>query len=788
VLKFLRKYQKAMLVVFCIALMVAFLVPQAAQQFSPNRASRTIATTYDGENEITNEDLQNAAANLSTMRSLRFDPLPIPGLALLPNTGRDVKDAMTWILIQHAAEHNNLGSSRVEQFNFIARLMDVTDEEGLEAVVAEMNTNKETLYYLADQFLKAEQYRQLVTGIEYSYTAPPLTEDSGDQIVSPGLERQLAFQRVFQDMQQMGQMAFILTDPNLFQMVADSRGMTTQQLLETFLLQSPALASIVGHERVTPGQLRYTLQREFGELDLTVAVLEAEDLLESVSVDDSDIQDLFDRFADDAPGMGEPYGLGYQVPHQVKLQALRIPVDQVRRLAASQITPDQILDFYNAHPFDYPAPAVEGQPLSTQRPDHPSPAQRLDIRQTLIQIRTQELAVEIAQATRNLLVEQVRNVPKQDGYYAVPESFVPMPFEQVAQTINARYSTGEGDDAIVIELEQINADDWVSGEAILETMAFNSNVISRLPNSLVNMPNAQSGFLAPMPVPSIVLEGKAGLFSTYVAGMRSSQGQRMRLADYINASEPFLTEQDKAQAPVLQVGLPGEVLTDFSGSAYIFRITDTFKAHAATDIEPLREQLTEDAQRVAAYNQVLERAEHLRALDGEELEDAYAALIEEINANEEGASEVNTRSRISRALIGQFLSQPGMIDNLNLRVFDRAFSTADDLIFSGRFDEATPQERLFVIELPGEYRVAVVSITGHTPISSEMFQALTSQHAPYVMASMQAEPTAYENPMSVEALMRYTGFTWDDGADQEMLTGSTDEEAAAAEEGAGDGE
>ena len=70
-LKFLRKYQKWMLVVFCGALMVAFLIPQAVSQFAPNPAKAVLATIYDGE-EIAREEVQRVSADVQMLRRLRI--------------------------------------------------------------------------------------------------------------------------------------------------------------------------------------------------------------------------------------------------------------------------------------------------------------------------------------------------------------------------------------------------------------------------------------------------------------------------------------------------------------------------------------------------------------------------------------------------------------------------------------------------------------------------------------------------------------------------------------------
>jgi len=182
VLKFLRKYQKWMLAVFCVALMVAFLVPQAAQQFVPNPATATMATTYDGQ-EITRTDLLRTGDDLQRLRRLNLEALPVMG-SLIPSTGQDLDDALAWTLIQRAAERNGLVASDQEGFNLVAQILDAEDMTALdEKAKQEMGVNGRYLIDLAKQYLRAEQYRQLVTGIEFS-------QPEGDSSISGSPGRQ----------------------------------------------------------------------------------------------------------------------------------------------------------------------------------------------------------------------------------------------------------------------------------------------------------------------------------------------------------------------------------------------------------------------------------------------------------------------------------------------------------------------------------------------------------------------------------------------------------------------
>ena len=68
---------------------------------------------------------------------------------------------------------------------------------------------------------------------------------------------------------------------------------------------------------VLQGSVQAGRERPDSDIDLTVVVLDAEDRLDTTVIDDAYIQGVFERFADDQPGTGEPYGLGYREPNKV---------------------------------------------------------------------------------------------------------------------------------------------------------------------------------------------------------------------------------------------------------------------------------------------------------------------------------------------------------------------------------------------------------------------------------------------------------------------------------------
>jgi len=763
VLKFLRKYQKWMLVIFCGALMLAFLVPQAAQQFVPNPAKATMATMYDGQ-EITRDQLRRVSSDIQMLRRLRVEPLP--GISLIPQTGSERDDALMWIMIQAAADHNGLGASDQEAFNLVASVLGLQDFDSLEARAKELGANAAYLIDLGKQYLKAEQYRQLIAGIEY--TLP----EGEDAIGSPGMRRVIAMsdalvtaqQSARQTIQQFQQFAPQQVTPQLIQQLE-------MQALQTTMLQGGYLEKIQGHERVTATELRYALQRVFSELNLTVVVLGAEDRLDTTTVDDAYIKQHFERFADDAPGTGEPFGLGYREPDKVQLEALRIPVDAARTAVAKTITPEDVRTFYNDNRGSF-IQDIEPNEDGTIPPARLTPELRDQIRLTLTVIRAEEKINDIVLKARQRLNEDARGLPDDGVYKVLPEDFAPMSLPQLAAEI-------EQEHGITPEIVQVN--DFVSTNDIVESAQFTQNWASKMPSSTVKLPNPQFGFLMDVPIPETVLGGRAGLFTATVPSL-SQQGQRpVRLADYLTIAKPFLEEDQLENVNLaLQPMLPGEVLRDLTGSMYVFRITKAQPSRPATDMTEIAEQVKEDAKKVKAYQSLAEEQEAL-------LKKAAAQSIEKLMPN---ADAKNTLSGLTRQSANQQFGATIEGVSSTQPIIERAFQIADDLIAAGTINDAPESDRLYAVELAGDYKLALVRIDTFRPMTRARFEEEAVKPAMLMLATGLDATADPEPPLSMDALIRYTGFKWAEGfgpgeeneEGDDLDGGDADEDAEAEDE------
>lgn len=748
-LKFLRKNQKWMLVIFCGVLMVAFLIPQAVSQFAPNPANTVVATMYDGK-EITREQIQRVSQDVEMLRRLRIEPPEFAnfGLTLLPQMDSERNNALAWMMIQQAAERNGLGASQNESFNLIASVLNsmdqmqgqtgigIQDMDSLDARADEFGVSGAYLLEVGRQYLVAEQYRQLVSGIEYN-----LAKDDGG-IGSPGLRRVIAMREAMQAIQQSLQQ---------FQQMAQSNPQMMQQLIamtvENVLVNQGYLDKIQGHERFSATELRYALQREFAEIDLTVVVLDAENRLEETSVDDAYVQKIFEQFADDAPGTGQPYGIGYREPDKVQLEALRFPIDAVREKVAETIQAEDVARFYKENRsrfIETIEPEEEGGEPTVEIAELTF-GLRDQIRQTLAAMRAEEKIREIAQKARLRLNEDARGLPDDGIYKKLPEDFKPMPLTQLASEIESEHG---------ITPEIIVVDEFVSSQDIIEASAFTQSWVSKMPTATIKLPDQRFGSMVDVPIPQTVIGGRAGLFATEVPDFGQRGGRPIRLADYLTAARPFLTPQlQEGATNALQVGLPGATLRDITGSTYVFRITKAQPARPATDMTPIAEQVKKDAKLIKAYEDLVAEEELL-------LERASLQSIERLMPNAEAKSTLTglTRSqstqRFGATIEGVGSTQP---------ILQQAFQITDDLVAKGGFDKATEDDRLFVVELASDYKIAVVRIDTFRPMTRSAFEEQARRPESLMLATTLGANQPLDPPLSFDALQRYTSFKWAEG-------------------------
>jgi len=347
VLKFLRKYQKWMLVIFCAVLMAAFLIQPVVSILYPDPGKSTIATVYDGK-EITLNDLRQAQADIQFLGQLgqSTEGANAFGQALntlIPQGEGDAERALGWLLMLHAAKHEGILVSNNESFSLLSALIgDIEDAEDLEDVALKQGTTAGNMLRVAGDYLAAEQYRQLITGIEYR-------SEEGIS-ASPGLARvqrisdpsnrtmpQIGFFVPFQRYQQISGELMQLTPPSFD---TQSQNILDQQAQILALLSMQF--DVDGAPRISAPLLVNAVQSQFARVTGQALVLDLEPYRVGQTASAERMAELFEKYKGDPAGTGEPMGFGYRIPDRAMVEAIYIPIDNVRALAATQVTEEQI--------------------------------------------------------------------------------------------------------------------------------------------------------------------------------------------------------------------------------------------------------------------------------------------------------------------------------------------------------------------------------------------------------------------------------------------------------------
>lgn len=809
--KFIRRYQKWLLVVFCAMLMFAFLVQPVMTIFFPDPSKRTIGTIYDGQ-KVTQNQKREAINNLAMLRQFGF-----PGVGLYPQEENEADQGLAWLLMVRAGEHAGFTASDSEAFSALSmRQPEIDSTEALDAFAAKKNITRERLLGVVKQYLIAVQYRQLVQGasyrIEEGYSA------------SPGLAQVRREAEVLGAIgSQQFQQQLMIDFYTRYQRVPNQNEM--QLLTATFLYNQ-----LTGRPRVSDNAIRQSVQAEQTRAGGVLVVFDAEP--STLVPSEEKLQELFEQYRGDFAGQGETYGFGYRQPGRVRIEGLRVPHDQALALAAEQVSMADVRQFYednadlyadwqprDAEPEVEVEPEVEPGGEATQDPGEdsdPDPGSdtgepstddtqpgdaggdaaaddsaddatdtgdaaepeattddapdaepsvgdrvridfrlRREIRQVLILQKAQELQNDVLADALRMLNEDARVLDERDGFKILPADFSPTPLAEIASRI-------EEDHGITLEVIEDNGE-WVSLPTFTNTLRFVGQMASWMPTNSVWLPDRSGFYLQEQQLNTVELSGRLGLLSSFTAQQASLQ-QYVRLAKELAPVGPASMPNQP------QVGLVIPAATaDLSGSYYISRLTAAERDRPAESLAQVREQVVEDAQALAGYETLIGRKDAL-------LERARENTIYDLAS----LGTEHTLSDFSR-------SRPPAIEGLSgfgvRTLVDAVFELADQLRAGAGVDGTPSSGRLLAVELPGQRKLLVFVLNTYRPMSQPSYQAMLNAPQGDIVTSValsRAVPAgtnpieALQGTLTLEAMIRHTGFEYA-------------EDEGPSNEGAGDG-
>lgn len=798
--KFIRKYQKWMLVVFCGGLMVAFIIPQAASQFAPSGEKKVIARIYDGE-KIMRGDRTRAINNLALLQQLGF-----PGTGLYPRENDDADRGMAWLLMVRAGQHAGFTASDSEAFTALSmRQPDIDSTDALDEFATKKNISRAQLLGVVKEYLIAEQYRQLVQGASYQ-----IVEGYSS---SPGLIRvrkEAEIQGMVGSQQFQQQLMF-----DFYGQYGRIPNQNEMQLLTANFIYN----QLTGRPRVSDNAVRQSILNDQTQAGGILVAFDSEP--STLAPSEEKLQELFEQYRGDFAGQGETYGFGYRRPGRVRLEALRIPRDRAMALAAEQVTEADVRRYYDdnallyadwqprdAEPEEADTPEAEGEGEAaedneagndesatdpaegdTTQPDttdpsaaqdaagpaddaeptdgttetqpepepeaEPAPGSRVridfrlrrEIRQVLILQKASELQSDVVRDVFRILNEDARVLDERDGFKVLPDGFEPTALEEVARRI-------EEDHGLTLEVINDNGE-WVSLPEFSRTMRFTGEMTRWVPTQTVWLPGRGGFMLEPRDLPVVSLSGRLGLLSSGF----EQQGQRFSL-DQVYRSTKELLEPGPAAIPQQpQVGLVIPAASvDATGSVYVSRLTDAERDRPAESLAEVRDLVVEDAQTLAGYEALLARKDAL-------LQQARDNTIFDLSSE-------GTEHRLDDFTRSRPPAVEGLSGASTRALVDEAFDLADALREGAGVDGTPSSERLVAVELPGQRKLLVFVLNSYRPMSQSAYEAMvtapqgdivTSVALQRVLPANTSPIQSLQETLTLDAMIRHTGLKYAEG-------------------------
>lgn len=486
-LKFFRKYNKQILVVGGVLLMVIFLIQPAISIFMPSGAGRVVGT-IDGK-EVTLGDQQQATAQMRLLGGLN------------PLLAQDVgDDPLLWMQLQRRANQLGLSASEAEVGSFLGQLGVDTDQ--LTQLVLRFQTTEDTVYETVRAYLAVSKYRDLVSGV--------VTQSVLERLGAVA-QAQQAFSQA-RNFSQQGQAQFA--------------SFLQQQALRVF-------ASAEGHQRISEPAVRHAVRDSNAQVAGRVVLFRASDRVDRVEEPaEAELEELFEQHKGDAPGQSEPFGFGYLVPDRIRIEWLAIPREAVAETV--EVDEAEAVAFYreNEDRFE-PEPPPEGEPPPEPFGAFPSREVRERVIDALRTQKTDEQLDAMTEAARNAMRRPLRRLDNDDqGYKSIPEDLALPPLDEVAARLGENYG-------IEVEVRQAT-DSWVSlrNPRTLGPLA-GTVMAERQPPVPFSRYVASARELDPDPRnPLVPLQLQVGVPSQPMAGIDGNRRYVFRLTDAEAGHEP----------------------------------------------------------------------------------------------------------------------------------------------------------------------------------------------------------------------------------------------------------
>lgn len=403
---------------------------------------------------------------------------------------------------------------------------------------------------------------------------------------------------------------------------------------------------------------------------------------------------LFEQHRNDLPGASEPYGLGYREPRRVKFEYLTLPAE---RLAAKvTITEAEALAYFSRNRDSFPGveaglsnadayPKVREQVISRYRRE-----------------QSDDLGQRIVTRARAMMLEDLRQFDRVDGYLQIPADYQPMPLAAVADGIEREFGLRPN--------VSIRDSQW------------------QTESELAIAPGIGGAWL--------VSERISAPFPAYAMSVREVEPA---------ADHGLLVER-------LQAKTPSRGVTAVNGDYFLFRIIDAAPERSPASLDEVRERVEADVRILAAY-------ERLIAESGTWLQRAREEGIEAL-AREMGVALTTPPAFTRYEMTLQGTLDVPMIEGVGRSpsLVRQVFTAADGLIGAEPVSTRPEAARLLAAPVASQLGLYLVRIDAVTaPTAAELNAQAASPAMPMLVGYLLRPQTAV-NPLSIELLSKQLQF------------------------------
>jgi hypothetical protein len=432
-------------------------------------------------------------------------------------------------------------------------------------------------------------------------------------------------------------------------------------------------------------------ERLFTGVDVRMIVLEAEPNEDLPAPTEAELQAHFEKYRDVAAGDGSTFG--YRLPDRIKIEWLRVGEDTVRAMveASDELNPVAIYRHWQRH--------VEDKTKAFP-PFAPGAAIPDAVRKDLFDQITAERMEEIQRFVNEDLYDAHRQLPREHAYYALPadwEARRPR-LDLLAEHVRTRFA------GLALPQYEAIGDRWLTLDDLRAIDAVsNAETSART--------NAAKGIV-----------------------------ELIASAKEFGGIDPTV---------VLQEGVVGPILRDrLDGSLVVFRLIGTDPQRAPVSLDEVRDAVTSDLRRKAAYDRLLARRADLerQAIDG-----GLVALGMELGKPVVRGDRLALQNM---GLVQLFIQQnmplrdspsPLPVIGENIPALETVVERALALPRDKPVEEQPRAERIFTLPVEDRLALMVVELTRLYPLTREQYRRLTqSGSLQFLMISKELNDERYQ--------------------------------------------